>query len=44
MKVYGDNCYIVSEAGDGIHEIEDIYITPGGLKQTTEVPHTAGVN
>jgi ATP-dependent Lon protease len=32
------------EAGDGIHEIEDIYITPGGLKQTTEVPHTAGVN
>ena len=32
------------EEGDGIHEIEDIYITPGGLKQTTEVPHTAGVN
>ncbi len=32
------------EAGDGIHEIEDIYITPGGSKQTTEVPHTAGVN
>ena len=32
------------EAGDGIHEIEDIYITPGGPAQTTEVPHTAGVN
>ena len=32
------------EAGDGIHEIEDIYIAPGGLKQTTELPHPAGVN
>ena len=29
---------------DGIHEIEDIYIAPGGLKQTTELPHPAGVN
>ena len=32
------------EEGDGIHEIEDIYIAPGGLKQTTELPHPAGVN
>ncbi|MHA7838128.1 MAG: endopeptidase La [bacterium] len=32
------------EAADGIHEIEDIYIAPGGLKQTTELPHPAGVN
>ena len=33
------------EAGDGIHEIEDIYITPGGIaQQTTELPHPAGVN
>jgi ATP-dependent Lon protease len=32
-------------AGDGIHEIEDIYIVPGGIKQaTTELPHPAGVN
>ena len=30
--------------GNGIHEVEEIYITPGGLKQTTEVAHTAGVN
>ena len=30
--------------GDGIHEVEEIYITPGGIKQTTEVAHTAGVN
>src|SRR6056297_774699 len=29
------------EAADGIHEIEDIYIAPGGLKQTTELPHPA---
>jgi len=32
------------EDADGIHEIEEIYITPGGLKQTTELPHPAGVN
>ncbi len=33
------------EAGDGIHEIEDIYIVPGGLKESlTELPHPAGVN
>ncbi len=33
------------EEGDGIHEIEDIYIVPGGIKQaTTDVPHPAGVN
>jgi ATP-dependent Lon protease len=33
------------EDADGIHEIEDIYIVPGGLKQaTTELPHPAGVN
>jgi ATP-dependent Lon protease len=33
------------EAGDGIHEIEDIYLVPGGIKQaTTDVPHPAGVN
>jgi ATP-dependent Lon protease len=34
------------EEGDGIHEIEDIYLVPGGgLKQaTTELPHPAGVN
>ncbi len=30
--------------GDGIHEVEDIYIAPGGLKQTTELAHPAGVN
>ncbi|MFP6654029.1 MAG: endopeptidase La, partial [Myxococcota bacterium] len=30
---------------DGIHEIEEIYLVPGGLKQvTTELPHPAGVN
>jgi ATP-dependent Lon protease len=30
---------------DGIHEIEDIYLVPGGLKQvTTELPHPVGVN
>jgi ATP-dependent Lon protease len=30
---------------DGIHEIEDIYLAPGGLKQaTTDLPHSAGVN
>jgi ATP-dependent Lon protease len=32
------------EEGDGIHEVEDIYIAPGGLKQTMELPHPAGVN
>jgi ATP-dependent Lon protease len=33
------------EEGDGIHEIEDIYIVPGGLKRTTtELAHPAGVN
>jgi ATP-dependent Lon protease len=34
------------EAADGIHEIEDIYLAPGGLKtqMTTELPHPAGVN
>ncbi len=32
------------EEGDGIHEVEDIYIVPGGLKQTTELAHPAGVN
>jgi len=34
------------EATDGIHEIEDIYLAPGGLKtqMTTELPHPAGVN
>ena len=33
------------EDADGIHEIEDIYITPGGIAQaTTDVPHPAGVN
>ena len=31
-------------AGDGIHEVEDIYLAPGGLKQTMELPHPAGVN
>jgi ATP-dependent Lon protease len=30
--------------GDGIHEVEDIYIAPGGLKLTTELAHPAGVN
>ncbi len=30
---------------DGIHEIEDIYLVPGGLKQaTTDLSHPAGVN
>ncbi|MFK7898832.1 MAG: endopeptidase La [Myxococcota bacterium] len=32
------------EDADGIHEIEDIYIAPGGLRATAEVPHPAGVN
>jgi len=32
------------EEGDGIHEVEDIYIAPGGLKPNTELPHPAGVN
>ncbi len=33
------------EEGDGIHEIEDIYIVPGGIRPaTTELPHPAGVN
>jgi ATP-dependent Lon protease len=32
------------EDADGIHEVEDIYIAPGGLKQTTELPHPAGPN
>jgi ATP-dependent Lon protease len=33
------------EDGDGIHEIEEIYITAGELKQpTTELPHPAGPN
>jgi ATP-dependent Lon protease len=36
--------HFLNEA-DGIHEIEDIYIVPGGIKQaTTELPHPAGVN
>ena len=33
------------EDADGIHEVEEIYIAPGGLKQaTTELPHPAGPN
>jgi ATP-dependent Lon protease len=33
------------DEADGIHEIEEIYLAPGGLKQaTTELAHTAGVN
>ena len=33
------------EEGDGIHEVEDIYLVPGGLKQATnDLPHAAGVN
>ena len=32
------------EAGDGIHEVEEIYITRGGPRATTELPHPAGVN
>ncbi len=33
------------EDADGIHEIEDIYLAPGGLAQATaEMPHPAGVN
>jgi ATP-dependent Lon protease len=32
------------EDADGIHEVEDIYIAPGGLKQTTDLPHPAGPN
>jgi len=40
-----DNPEHFLEEGDGIHEIEDIYIVPGGIKQaTTDVPHPAGVN
>ena len=38
-----DADHFLDEA-DGIHEIEEIYITPGGAGPTTEVPHTAGVN
>ncbi|HNM47865.1 MAG TPA: hypothetical protein PKH51_12665, partial [Candidatus Sumerlaeota bacterium] len=32
--------------GDGIHEIEEIYIVPGHPPRptTTELPHPAGVN
>jgi ATP-dependent Lon protease len=33
------------EGGDGSHEIEDLYIVPGGVKRPqTELPHPAGVN
>jgi len=33
------------EEGDGIHEIEEIYIAAGELKRpTTEIPHPAGPN
>ena len=33
------------EEGDGSHEIEDLYIVPGGVKRPqTELPHPAGVN
>ena len=33
------------EEGDGVHEIEDIYLVAGGLKRpTTELPHPAGPN
>ncbi len=33
------------EVGDGIHEIEEIYIVPGRpSRPTTELPHPAGVN
>ena len=40
-----DNPQHFLEEGDGIHEIEDIYIVPGGLKRaTTELAHPAGVN
>jgi ATP-dependent Lon protease len=40
-----DNPERFLEEGDGIHEIEDIYLVPGGIKQaTTELPHPAGVN
>ncbi len=40
-----DNPEHFLEEGDGIHEIEDIYIVPGGLKRaTTELAHPAGVN
>ena len=35
---------MVFRDGDSIHEVEDIYIAPGGLKQTTELAHPAGVN
>jgi ATP-dependent Lon protease len=34
------------EVGDGIHEIEEIYLVPGHATRpaTTELPHPAGVN
>jgi ATP-dependent Lon protease len=32
------------EDADGIHEVEDIYIAPGGIKQTTDLPHPSGPN
>ena len=32
------------DEGSGIHEVEDIYLVPGGLRQTMELPHPAGVN
>ncbi len=32
------------EEGDGIHEVEEIYLTSGGVNQTTELPHPAGPN
>ena len=40
-----DNPEHFLEEGDGVHEIEEIYLVPGGLKRlTTELPHPAGVN
>ena len=40
-----DNPNQFLEEDDGIHEVEEIYLVPGGLKQTTtELPHPAGVN
>jgi ATP-dependent Lon protease len=32
------------ENGDGIHEVEEIYLTSGGIGRPTELPHPAGVN
>jgi ATP-dependent Lon protease len=32
------------EDGDGIHEVEEIYLASGGIEQPTELPHPAGVN